>query len=89
MRIYECRYVRRGDPGDLLTGYLWRKAIIVDECPHLGELFMGSSSEIEKCMFDYDTGKNVGDTYNFCVNPNCCHSDCAPMTLICEVENAK
>jgi hypothetical protein len=86
MRIYECRYVRREDPGDLVFGFMWRPAVLVDECQHLGEAFHYQHRELEALMFDKETGKNVGDTRNYCVDPHCCHEDCAPLTLIWEGE---
>jgi hypothetical protein len=87
MRIYECRYVRREDPGDLVWGYYWRPAILVDD----GTINMHPSTPeqitaVENNIFDMETGKNVGDTRNFCINPHCCHEDCAPLTLIWEGE---
>lgn len=89
-RFYECRYVRRGDPGDLVYGYCWRPAILVDEMPHEGEIFHYTDyAEIESCMYDKETGEPVGDTANFCVNPNCWHTDCAPLTLIYEDDNER
>lgn len=83
MKFYECRYVRRGDPGDLLWGYIWRPAILVDD----GCLERRSISGIEACMFDKETGEPVGDTYNICIDEHCWHEDCAPMRLIAEVES--
>lgn len=85
-RFYECRYVRREDPGDLLWGYIWRPAILVDDLPHYGEFLHLSTSEIEALMVDKETGKPVGDTRNFCIDPHCGHNDCAPMTLLVEIE---
>ena len=84
MRVYECRYVRKDDPGDLLWGFHWRPAVIVDErCLYHDYPFMGlTHEEIEACMFDKETGENVGDTRNYCINPTCYHEDCAPMTLL-------
>lgn len=84
MRVYECRYVRREDPGDLVWGFYWRPAVVVveegrdDAFPFVG-LTLG---EIEERMYDKETGRNVGDTYNFCIDPCCTHEDCAPLTQI-------
>lgn len=83
-KFYECRYVRHQDPGDLLHGYKWRPAILVVEDgfdPYLGR----STAAVESRMFDKETGVNVGDTRNYCINPFCCHDDCAPLQLIAEI----
>ncbi len=84
-KVYECRYVNRDDPGDLVWGYNWRTAILVDEGGLI--LIMPNEEQIKKIeenMFDKETGACVGDTRNFCVNPHCQHEDCAPTTLLVE-----
>lgn len=86
MRIYECRYVRREDIRDLVWGCCWRPALLVDDFKHYGEIHRASCSDLEARMFDKETGKNVGNTANFCINPHCMHVDCTPLTLIWEGE---
>lgn len=81
MRYYLCHYVRREDPGDLLLGFHWREAIwAYDGQPKPKRV--ESYSFYEKNMFDKETGKNVGDTRNFCISPKCKHEDCGPTILI-------
>lgn len=81
MKIYVCHYVNRTDPGDLLMGYNWRKAILFTEDGHRRAK---THREIENRMVDYETGKPVGDTRNYCVDRFCNHEGCGPMTLIFE-----
>lgn len=87
MKVYICRYVRRADPGDLLVGYIWRKAVLVldseDEYgPH--DFLLVPHVYFEERMFDYETGENVGDTLNYCLGRRCWHPDCGPTKLIFE-----
>lgn len=82
MKYYLCHYVRREDPGDLLWGYNWREAVMAveDGFNPNGAKF----AEVEERMFDKETGKNVGDTGNYCINPHCGHEDCGPMVMLAE-----
>jgi hypothetical protein len=86
-QYYVCHYVNREDPGDLLWGYNWREAVLVVEgkYPHFPRA--GEHAAIEACMFDLETGKNVGDTRNFCVSQYCSHEDCGPSTLQWEISH--
>lgn len=82
-KYYLCHYVRREDIGDLLWGYNWRKAIWVDDGTPVPR-GLTRYSFYENNMFDKNTGVNVGDTQNFCIDKHCDHEDCGPMTLLYE-----
>lgn len=87
MKVYICRYVSLADPGDLLLGYIWRKAVLVlgpeDSCGPDDALLV-PHVYFEERMFDYETGQNVGETYNYCLDRKCWHPDCGPTKLIFE-----
>lgn len=90
MQIFLCHYVPKDSEGDLLSGYDWREALLVlpdnrhvDITRDLSQLM---PEYVDSLLIDRKTGKETGETRNYCVNPRCDHIDCGPAYLLAQFE---